>query len=135
MADILAAGYRCDNTELVDLNHMRTDRTLLRFAKMEATGDDYIFVENFNGEITCPESLSLTLCNRHYGIGGFGLILLENSSVANCKMRVFNRDGSAGQVAGNSLRSVGKYLYDNGLVKSTNLTVETAAGVSALKLY
>lgn len=135
VADILAAGYRCDNTELVDLNHMRTDRTLLRFAKMEATGDDYIFVENFNGEITCPESLSLTLCNRHYGIGGFGLILLENSSVANCKMRVFNRDGSAGQVAGNSLRSVGKYLYDNGLVKSTNLTVETAAGVSALKLY
>ena len=77
VADIIAAGYRCDNTELVDLNHMRTERAWLRFAKMEATGDDYIFAENFDGSITCPESLSITLCDRHYGIGAFGLVLLE----------------------------------------------------------
>ena len=135
MADIIAAGYRCDNTELVDINHMRTGRTLLRFAKMEATGDDYIFVENFAGNITCPESLSITLCDRHYGVGAFGLVLLEKSAVADCRMRVFNRDGSHGQVAGNSLRNVGKYLHDTGYVTGDTVRVETESGVRRLKLY
>ena len=135
MADIIAAGYRCDNTELVDINHMRTGRTLLRFAKMEATGDDYIFVENFAGNITCPESLSITLCDRHYGVGAFGLVLLEKSTVADCRMRVFNRDGSHGQVAGNSLRNVGKYLHDTGYVTGDTVRVETESGVRRLKLY
>ena len=135
MADIIAAGYRCDNTELVDINHMRTERTLLRFAKMEATGDDYIFVENFDGKVTCPESLSITLCDRHYGIGAFGLVLLEKSSVADCRMRIFNRDGSRGQVAGNSLRNVGKYLHDAGYVSGDTVRVEIENGIRQLKLY
>ena len=136
MADILAAGYRCDNTELVDINHMRTGRALLRFAKMEATGDDYIFAENFDGRVTCPESLSITLCDRHYGVGAFGLVLLEKSAVADCRMRVFNRDGSHGQVAGNSLRNVGKYLHDAGYVRGDTVRVETESGnVRRLKLY
>ena len=55
-----------------------------------------------------------TLCDRHYGVGGYGVVLLEKSDVADCRMRVFNRDGSKGQVAGNSLRNVGKYLHDAG---------------------
>ena len=135
VADIIAAGYRCDNTELVDLNHMRTERARLRFAKMEATGDDYIFAENFDGSITCPESLCITLCDRHYGIGAFGLVLLEKSAVADCRMRVFNRDGSRGQVAGNSLRSVGKYLHDAGYASGDTVRVETDGGVRRLKLY
>ena len=135
VADILAAGYRCDNTELIDICHMRKERALLRFAKMEATGDDYIFIENFDGTVDCPESLAITLCDRHYGIGGFGLILLENSDTADCRMRVFNRDGSRGQVAGNSLRSVGKYLHDTGRVTGEAVTVETAGGVCRLALH
>ena len=135
LADIIAAGYRCDNTELVDINHMRSARALLHFAKMEATGDDYIFVENFDGAVTCPESLSLTLCDRHYGIGGFGLVLLEKSAIADCRMRVFNRDGSKGQVAGNSLRSVGKYLHDRGIAAGETVTVETESGVRRLLLH
>ena len=135
LADIIAAGYRCDNTELVDINHMRSARALLRFAKMEATGDDYIFVENFDGAVTCPESLSLTLCDRHYGVGAFGLVLLEKSAIADCRMRVFNRDGSMGQVAGNSLRSVGKYLHDRGIAAGETVTVETESGVRRLSLH
>ena len=135
LADIIAAGYRCDNTELVDINHMRTRRSVLRFAKMQASGDDYIFIENFSGEITCPESLCVTLCDRHYGIGGYGLILLEKSAVADCKMVVYNRDGSLGELAGNSLRSVGKYLFDRGFVSRDTVTVETQSGVKHLKLY
>ncbi len=135
LCDIISAGYNCGNTELVDINNMRKERTSLHFAKMEATGDDYIFIENFDGSVTCPESLSITLCNRHYGIGGYGLILLEKSAVADCRMRVYNRDGSLGQVAGNSLRNVGKYLRDNGFVGGDVVTVETDKGIRTLKLY
>ena len=135
LADIISAGYRLDSTELVDINHMRSERAVLRFAKMEASGDDYIFAENFGGEITCPESLCVSLCDRHYGIGGYGLILLEKSDRADCRMRVYNRDGSVGQTAGNSLRSVGKYLYDNGIVRRDTAWVETESGVKELKLF
>ena len=135
LADIMAAGYRCDNTELVDINHMRTGRSLLRFTKMEATGDDYILVENFDGSVSCPESLSITLCDRHYGVGGYGLALLERSPAADCRVRTFNRDGSEGQISGSSLRCVGKYLHDSGYISGETVTVETESGVHRLSLY
>ena len=108
---------------------------MLHFAKMHATGDDYIYIENFDNAIECPESLCIRLCNRHKGIGGFGIILMEKSNVADAKMRLFNRDGSEGRLGGNSIRCVGKYLYDNGLVKSRDITIETGGGVKRLTLY
>ncbi|HXK78411.1 MAG TPA: carbamoyl-phosphate synthase large subunit, partial [Oscillospiraceae bacterium] len=135
LADILASRYNQRNTELVDINHLREKRQTLRFSKMEATGDDYIFIENFDHSITCPESLCISLCNRHTGIGGFGIVLLEHSEIADIRMRMFNRDGSEGKMAGNCIRSVGKYLYDNGFVSGTEVTVETASGVKHLTLY
>ena len=76
-----------------------------------------------------------TLCDRHYGVGGYGVVLLEKSDVADCRMRVFNRDGSKGQVAGNSLRNVGKYLHDAGYVSGETVTVETESGIRRLTLY
>ena len=75
------------------------------------------------------------MCNRHYGIGGDGLVLIEKSDIADAKMRIFNRDGTEGKMAGNSIRSVGKYLYDNGYVHSDEITIETASGIKDLKLY
>ena len=135
LADVMAARYNEKNTELVDINHLRTARTPMRFAKMQATGDDYIFMENYDGRITCPESLSVTLCDRHRGIGGYGIVLLEASDVADAKMRIYNSDGSEGYIAGNCLRSVGKYLYDNRIVHREVMTVETAGGIKRLRLY
>ncbi|HPE16676.1 MAG TPA: carbamoyl-phosphate synthase large subunit, partial [Oscillospiraceae bacterium] len=135
LADIIASRYREENTELVDLCRMRTERQRLRFTKMEGTGDDYIFFENFDGAITCPESLSISFCDRSYGIGGTGIVLIEHSDVADAKMRNFNRDGSEGQIAGNCLRCVGKYLHDKGIVKKDHMTIETASGVKKLRLY
>ena len=102
---------------------------------MQGCGDDYIFIENFDGAITCPESLCVQLCDRHYGIGADGIVLIENSKVADAKMRIFNMDGSEGKMAGNSIRSVGKYLYDNGLVASTDITVETASGIRSISMF
>jgi carbamoyl-phosphate synthase large subunit len=102
---------------------------------MQGTGDDYIFIENFDNSISCPESLCMKMCDRHYGIGGYGIVLLEKSDVADAKMRIFNRDGSEGKMAGNCIRCVGKYLYDNKIVKRENMTVETGSGVKELTVY
>ena len=135
LADIIAGRYNQLNTELVDINNMRTEHRMLKFEKLQATGDDYIFVENFNNEITCPESLSVTLCDRHKGIGGYGLVLIEKSDIADAKMRLYNSDGTNGVTGGNALRCVGKYLYDNHLVGKDEITIETPSGVTKLKLY
>ena len=135
LAEIIASRFTQDNTELVDLNHMRSVRQLLPFAKMQGTGDDYIFFENFDKAITCPESLSLRLCMRHFGIGGTGLVLLEHSDCADIRMRVFNRDGSEVEMAGNSIRCVGKLAHDRGYVSGEEITVETASGIRKLRLY
>lgn len=135
MIDILASNYSQQNTELIDINAMRKTRNKFKFAKMQGTGNDYIFIDNRNGEITCPESLCINFCDRHYGIGGYGIVLIENSDIADAKMRVFNRDGSEGKMAGNPIRCVAKFLYDNGIVVKEEMTIETGAGVKELKLY
>ena len=121
--------------ELVDINHLRTQRTKLKFVKMQSCGNDYIFFDNMDGKITCPESLAINFVDRHYGIGGDGITLIEKSDVADAKMRIFNKDGSEGAMAGNSIRCVAKYLFDNGLVKDKNITIETLSGVKSLQLY
>ncbi|MBQ1549405.1 MAG: diaminopimelate epimerase, partial [Clostridia bacterium] len=134
-ADIIASRFSQQNTELIDINHMRRTKQVLEFSKMQATGDDYIFIETFKGEIECPESLALQMCDRHYGIGADGMVLIEKSEVADAKMRIFNRDGSEGKMAGNSIRSVAKYLFDNGYVFTEDMTVETVSGVRAMHLF
>ena len=102
---------------------------------MQGTGDDYIFINNFDGSVTCPESLSILFSDRHCGIGADGLVLIEKSSVADAKMRIFNADGSEGKMAGNSIRCVGKYLYDSKTVNKPKMTIETGSGVRELELH
>jgi len=135
LADIIASRFSERNTELVNINDMRAARRKLRFSKMEATANDYIYLGNFDGAITCPESLALSLCDRHRGIGGAGLVLIESSDIADARMRVYNLDGSEAQMAGNSICCVGKFLHDNGIIEGETASVETASGVKSLKLY
>ena len=135
VADIIASRYKQTNTELVDINNMRESKGTLKFAKMEGCCDDYIFFNNQCGIITCPESFAIEFSDRHKGIGGDGIVLIENSTAADAKMRIFNIDGSEGKMAGNSIRCVGKYLYDNKIVDKTEIDIETAAGVRHLSLY
>ncbi|MBE6913492.1 MAG: carbamoyl-phosphate synthase large subunit [Ruminococcaceae bacterium] len=135
LAEIIASGFNQQNTELVDINALRPWKQTVRFAKMHSCGNDYIFMENFDGAITCPESLCVSLCDRHYGIGADGIVLIERSNVADAKMRSFNRDGSEGKMAGNNIRCVGKYLYDKGYVRSEYVSVETASGIHRLQLH
>ena len=135
LTDILQSRYNQTNTELIDICHLRSHRQKLPFAKMQTCGNDYIFLENFDGEITCPESLCVTFCDRHYGIGADGIILMEHSRKADARMRMFNADGSVGAMAGNALRCMAKYLYDNGHVRKDTMTIETDTGVKAVEVY
>ena len=135
LTDILLSRYSQQNTELVDINHMRQHHEALRFVKMQAAGNDYIIIDNLNGGIQCPESLCVRLCEQHYGVGAEGMTLIEPSAVADAKMRQYNRDGTEGGMGGNALRCVGKYLYDNGLADKQDITIETAGGVKKLHLF
>ncbi|MBU5625846.1 carbamoyl-phosphate synthase large subunit [Oscillibacter sp. MSJ-2] len=135
LTDILSSRYTQQNTELVDIAHLRKWKQELRFVKMQTSGNDCIIIENFDGTVECPESLALTLCDRHCGVGADGLVLLEPSSRADVKMRMFNNDGSEGAVAGNALRCVGKYLFDRGLIHRHMVSVETISGAHQITLY
>ena len=135
LADIIASRYTEHNTELVDINAMRTEKLSLEFFKMQGSGNDYILLDNYDGKITCPESLALMYTDRHYGIGAEGLVLIEKSDCADSKMRMFNIDGSEGKMAGNCIRCVAKYLYDSGKVRKEYMSIETASGIKEIKVY
>ena len=135
LAEIIESCFHESSTELVDINAMRTEHQTIRFTKMQDCGNDYIFIENYDGAITCPESLCVNLCRAHTGVGSDGIVLIEKSDVADVKMRSFNRDGSEGKMAGNNIRCVAKYVHDRGLVPGEELTVETGSGVKHLRLF
>lgn len=106
----------------------------LKFTKMHGCGNDYIYFNCFNQTITNPEGLSVSLSDRHFGIGGDGVVLICPSDVADAKMRMFNLDGSEGKMCGNAIRCVGKYLYDNKIVEKSKMTIETLSGIKVLEL-
>ncbi len=135
LAEIIESRFRPDNTELVDINAMRPWKQKVRFAKMQSCGNDGIFIENFDASITCPESLCVSLCAPHYGIGSDSIVLIERSYKADAKMHSFNRDGSEGRMAGNNIRCVAKYLYDKGYVRSEYLRIETESGIYPMRLF
>ena len=135
LADIIASKFTEDNTELVDINHLRKEKLQLSFTKMQSCGNDYIYFDNRDGKITCPESIAINYVNIHYGIGGDGIVLIENSDVADAKMRIFNKDGTEGRVGGNAVRCIGKYLYEKGIVRNREMKIETAGGINAVKVY
>ena len=134
LADSLKSRYSAGNMELVDINDMRKSRAKVSFTKMEAAGNDYIYIDCFKGNVHSPESLAVYLSDRNYGVGSDGIVLICPSRVADAKMRMFNLDGSEGKMCGNAIRCVGKYLYDNGLVHKTVITVETLSGIRKLWL-
>lgn len=105
-----------------------------RFTKMQGCGNDYIYFDCMDKMLENPQKLSVQLSDRHFGVGGDGIILICPSDVADAKMRMFNLDGSEGQMCGNGIRCVGKYLYDNGLVNRDRIIVETLSGVKTLQI-
>lgn len=102
----------------------------MRFTKMEGAGNDYIYIDCFSsGTDHDWPRLSMEISDRHYGVGSDGLILIMPSRVADFRMRIFNKDGSEGDMCGNGLRCLSRYVYDHGLTQKTEFTVETRAGL------
>ncbi len=129
VANCLHTGYRDSNVELMNMNHLRTAKRRIPFVKMHGCGNDYIYVNCMEKRISAPESLSVQLSDRHFGIGGDGLVLIESSGIADARMRMFNLDGSEGNMCGNAIRCVAKYLYDNGICPKKEIVIETKSGL------
>jgi diaminopimelate epimerase len=107
----------------------------MRFTKMHGLGNDYVYVSTFDQPAPAdPSRLAIAVSDRHFGIGADGLILIMPSDRADARMRMFNADGSEGEMCGNGVRCVAKYIRDRGLVAKDRVTIETGRGVLALDL-
>lgn len=106
----------------------------IKFYKMHGAGNDYIYLNCLKSAPSNPEELAIKLSNRHFGIGGDGLVLILPSSVADAKMRMFNADGSEGKMCGNAIRCVGKLLHDELGFNKQTLDIETLSGIKRLSL-
>jgi diaminopimelate epimerase len=104
------------------------------FTKMQGLGNDYVYVDTFACPVSNPAPLAVHVSDRHFGVGGDGLVLIGPSGVADFRMRIFNADGSEAEMCGNASRCVGKYLYEHKLTRKHELTLETGAGIRTLKL-
>lgn len=108
----------------------------MKFTKMHGTGNDFIFLLDLNNEyVGQEESLAKKLCHRRFGIGADGLVLVRNSNVADIQMVIINSDGSRANMCGNAIRCFAKYLYEEGIVKKENITIETGDGVKIAELF
>ena len=106
----------------------------MKFTKMHGLGNDYVYVNGFAETVADPAAVARKVSDRHFGVGGDGLILILPSDKADVRMRMFNADGSEGEMCGNGVRCVAKYAYDHGLTKNNPMRVETGRGVLALDL-
>ena len=106
---------------------------LRKFYKMHGIGNDYIYFDCMKEDVPNPSELAIRLSDRHFSIGGDGVILLRPSSVADCRMSMFNADGSEGMMCGNGIRCVGKLARDFGYVKGDRCTIETLSGIRTLE--
>lgn len=106
----------------------------MKFTKMHGIGNDYIYVNCFEEIVRDPERMAIVMSKSHFGVGSDGLILIEPSDTADFGMRIFNSDGSEGDMCGNGIRCVGKYVYDRGMTDKTELTIETKSGIRQLWL-
>lgn len=106
----------------------------MKFTKMQGIGNDYVYINCFEEKVVNPAELSVRLSDRHFGIGGDGIILIEPSQTADCRMDIYNADGSQAMMCGNGIRCVGKYVYERGIARKQTLRIDTMSGIKTLQL-
>lgn len=106
----------------------------MRFTKMQAFGNDYVYIDAIHQKLPDLSGLARFVSDRHFGIGSDGMVLICPSDKADFRMRIFNPDGTEAEMCGNALRSVGKYVYDHRLTDRTHITIETLGGLKQLTL-
>ncbi|MGN1318857.1 MAG: diaminopimelate epimerase [Lachnospirales bacterium] len=109
----------------------------MKFTKMHGCGNDYVYVNCFEETVENPAEVSKAISDRHFGIGSDGLVLIcppSDPNVADCRMRMFNPDGSEAEMCGNASRCVGRYVYDRNVVKKNPIRLETGAGIKVIEV-
>jgi diaminopimelate epimerase len=106
----------------------------LEFTKMHGCGNDYIYLVAFKARPADPVALSKRLSDRHFGVGGDGLIMLTPSQAADLRMEMYNADGSRGDMCGNGIRCVARLAYERGIVRANPMVIETDAGLKTIQL-
>lgn len=104
------------------------------FTKMHGTGNDYVYVDLFQQKLENQAEVAKVVSDRHFGIGADGLICIAPSETADCRMIMYNADGSEGAMCGNGIRCVAKYVYDHGILRKNHMSVETKSGIKQLEL-
>ena len=109
----------------------------MKFTKMQGCGNDYVYVNGFTEKLSPEEKPEIvrSLSDRHFGIGGDGVIFINPAEEADFEMEMYNADGSRGEMCGNGIRCVGKYMYDYGLTDKEAISVETLAGIKYLQFF
>lgn len=106
----------------------------MKFTKMQGIGNDYIYVNCFEEHVDNPEETARNISDRHFGVGSDGLVLICPDDQADFRMRMFNADGSESEMCGNAARCVGKYVFERGLTKKTEVSLMTGAGIKILSI-
>lgn len=106
----------------------------ISFTKMQGAGNDYIYFDCMEKMLPEPEKVAVRLSDRHFGVGGDGIVLICPSDKADAKMRMFNLDGSEGKMCGNAIRCVAKYLYERKNIRKEELRIDTLSGIKTLHL-
>lgn len=106
----------------------------MKFTKMHGLGNDYVYVDTFEQSVPDPAAMAIAVSRPHFGVGADGLVLIGPSTEADYAMRMFNADGSEGEMCGNAVRCIGKYVHDRGLTAKTRVTLATRGGIKTLEL-
>lgn len=106
---------------------------MIKFTKMQGLGNDFICMNYEDVYKYNLKIFSKFICDRHFGIGADGLILIGASKVADCKMRIFNSDGTEAEMCGNGIRCLAKYVYEKNIIKKEKIRIETLAGIKEVK--
>ena len=106
----------------------------MKFTKMHGCGNDYVYVNGFEEKIVDESKAAIAVSDRHFGIGGDGLIIIKPSDKADFEMVMYNADGSRGAMCGNGIRCVAKYVYDNGLTDKKNISIESMGAVKYIDI-
>ena len=107
----------------------------MKFTKMQGAGNDYVYVNCLEEQVSNPAEVSKYVSDRHFGIGADGLILIKPSERADFEMAMYNADGSQGEMCGNAIRCVAKYVYDRGMTDKRQISIDTLAGIKYLELF
>ena len=107
----------------------------LLFTKMQAYGNDYVYVDAIHQNIENPNLLAKKISDRHFGVGSDGLVMICPSDCCDFRMRIFNPDGTEAEMCGNALRSTAKFVYIHGLSQKEELTIETFGGHQFVRLF